>query len=77
MINEIISMNGYGIYVWPAFAFTLISFVALYTVIKIQLVKEKIKFDKKYLTLTSDKRQTVRVQKTYKGILASNSVSKI
>ena len=29
------------------------------------------------LTLTSDKRQTVRVQKTYKGILASNSVSKI
>ena len=77
MINEIISMNGYGIYVWSAFAFTLMSFVALYTVIKIQLVKEKIKFDKKYLTLTSDKRQTVRVQKTYKGILASNSVSKI
>ena len=77
MINDIISMNGYGIYVWSSFAFTLISFVALYTVIKIQLVKEKIKFDKKYLTLTSDKRQTVRVQKTYKGILASNSVSKI
>ena len=77
MINEIISMNGYGIYVWSAFTFTLISFVALYTVIKIQLVKEKIKFDKKYLTLTSDKRQTVRAQKTYKGILASNLVSKI
>ena len=77
MIYDIISMNGYGIYVWSAFAFTLISFVALYTVIKIQLVKEKIKFDTKYLTLTSDKRQTVRVQKTYKGILASNSVSKI
>ena len=77
MINEIISMNGYGIYVWSAFAFTLISFVALYTVIKIQPVKEKIKFDTKYLTLTSDKRQTVRAQKTYKGILASNLVSKI
>ena len=77
MINEIISMNGYGIYVWSAFAFTLISFAALYTVIKIQLVKEKIKFDTKYLTLTSDKRQTVRAQKTYKGILVSNLVSKI
>ena len=77
MINEIILMNGYGIYVWSAFAFTLISFVTLYTVIKIQLVKEKNKFDKKYLTLTSDKRQTVRVQKTYKGILVSNSLSKI
>ncbi len=77
MINEIISMNGYGIYVWSAFAFTLISFAVLYTVIKIQLVKEKIKFDTKYLTLTPDKRQTVRAQKIYKGILASKLVSKI
>ena len=77
MINEIISMNGYGIYVWSAFAFTLISFAALYTIIKIQFVKEKIKFDTKYLTLTSDKKQTVRAQKTYKGILANNLVSKI
>ena len=77
MINEIISMNGYGIYVWSAFTFTLISFVALYAVIKVQFIKEKIKFDTKYLTLTSDKRQTVRAQKIYKGILASNLVSKI
>ena len=51
MINDIISMNGYGIYVWSAFTFTLISFAVLYTVIKVQLVKEKIKFDAKYLTL--------------------------
>ena len=77
MINEIISMNGYGIYVWSAFTFTLISFAALYTVIKIQLVKEKIKFDAKYSTLTSEKKQVIRAQEAYKGILASNSVSKI
>jgi hypothetical protein len=55
----------------------LISFAVLYTVIKVQLVKEKIKFDAKYLTLTSDKKRAVRAQETYKGILASNSVSKI
>jgi heme exporter protein D len=77
MISDIISMNGYGIYVWSAFTFTLISFAVLYTVIKVQLVKEKIKFDAKYLTLTSDKKRAVRAQETYKGILASNSVSKI
>jgi heme exporter protein D len=77
MINDIISMNGYGIYVWSAFAFTLISFAVLYTIIKVQLVKEKIKFDAKYLTLTPDKKQAVRAQETHKGILASNSVSKI
>ena len=40
MINEIFLMNGYGIYVWSAFAFTLFSFVILYTIIKIQYVKE-------------------------------------
>ena len=77
MINDIISMNGYGIYVWSAFSFTLISFTVLYTVIKVQLVKEKIKFDAKYLTLSSEKKQVVRAQEAYKGILASNSVSKI
>ena len=77
MINDIISMNGYGIYVWSAFAFTLISFGVLYTAIKVQLIKEKIKFDAKYLTLTSDKKKAARAQETYKGILASNSVSKI
>ncbi len=77
MINEIISMNGYGIYVWSAFAFTLISFSVLYAVIKVQLVKEKIKFDAKYSTLTSEKKKTIRTQEAYKGILASNSVSKI
>ena len=77
MINDIISMNGYGIYVWSAFAFTLISFTALYTVIKVQVIKEKIKVEATYLTLSSDKKKAARAQETYKGILASNSVSKI
>ena len=54
-----------------------VSFVVLYTVIKLQLVKEKIKFDAKYLTLTSEKKQAVRAQEAYKGILASNLISKI
>ena len=42
MINEILLMNGYGLYVWSAFAFTLLSFVSLYVVIKIQYIKKKI-----------------------------------
>ena len=75
MINDIISMNGYGIYVWSAFAFTLISFTVLYTVIKIQLVREKIKFNSKYLTL--EKKKAVRTQEVYKGILVNKSASKI
>ena len=44
MINELILMNGYGLYVWSAFFFTLLSFVSLYFVIKLQYLKEKNKF---------------------------------
>ena len=77
MINEIFSMNGYGIYVWSAFAFTLISFTVLYTVIKVQLVKERTKFNSKYLTLISEKKEVVRTQEAYKGILVNKSASKV
>ena len=41
MIIEFLSMNGYGIYVWSSFLFTLISFSILYFVIKLQLLKKK------------------------------------
>ena len=47
MINEIIYMNGYGLYVWSAFIFTLLSFASLYVITKIQFMKEQRKFIKK------------------------------
>ena len=77
MINEIISMNGYGIYVWSAFSFTLISFAVLYLVIKVQLVKEQSKFNSKFASLTSEKIITAKKQATIREILANTSVSKI
>ena len=77
MINEIISMNGYGIYVWSAFSFTLISFAVLYLVIKVQLVKEQSKFNSKFASLTSEKIISAKKQETIRKILANISVSKI
>ena len=77
MINEIISMNGYGIYVWSAFSFTLISFAVLYLVIKVQLVKEQSKFNSKFASLTSEKIISAKKQETIRKILANSSVSKI
>ena len=47
MINEILFMNGYGAYVWSSFIFTLSGFFILYSVIKLQLMKEQKKFDLK------------------------------
>ena len=55
MINEILHMNGYGIYVFSAFIFTLSSFATLYFVTKTQFVKEQNKFVAKFGSLNTDK----------------------
>ena len=77
MINEIISMNGYGTYVWSAFSFTLISFAVLYAVIKVQLVKEQIKFNAKFQKLSYNKKTSAKNQPTYREVLSDISASKI
>ncbi len=77
MINEILFMNGYGIYVWSSFIFTLSCFGILYLVVKIQLVKEQKKFETKFENLASEKIQLAKKQDTFREILVTSSVSKI
>ena len=73
MINEIISMNGYGAYVWSAFSFTLISFTTLYFVTKLQLLKEQKKFAFKFGTLNVEKARNARAQNINREILSHTS----
>ena len=73
MINEILFMNGYGVYVWSAFAFTLLSFVCLYFIIKIQYIKEKRKFINKFGTLNSERTASARSQNINREILSNTS----
>jgi len=77
MIDNVILMNGYGIYVWSAFCFTLVSFATLYCVIKVQLVKEQVKFNKKFSNLITEKADRVKAQREYKEILSNTSSLKI
>ncbi len=70
MINEIISMNGYGLYVWSAFSFTLISFGSLFLITKLQLLKEKRRFVYKFGLLNTKKVKIAKSQKINKEILA-------
>ncbi len=77
MIDEIIFMKGYGSYVWSAFSFTLISFAILYTLIKINLVKEQNKFSTKFSLLDKEKVKVAQIQSTHREILASEISSKI
>ena len=77
MINEIISMNGYGPYVWSAFIFTLVSFASLYLVTKLQLLKEQKKYIVKFGSLSKAKIAIVREQKINKEILLNTIITKI
>ena len=71
MINEIISMNGFGAYVWSAFSFTLISFATLYFVTKLQLSKEQKRFVAKFGSLNEEKAKVARSQNINREILSN------
>ena len=74
MINEIFFMNGYGVYVWSSFVFTLLSFLSLYVVINIQYVKEKNKFISKFGNLNSERAAFAKSQNINKEILSNTSI---
>ena len=73
MINEILFMKGYGLYVWSSFLFTLLSFLSLYVVIKVQYVKEKNKFIAKFGNLNSERAAFAKSQSINKEILSNIS----
>jgi heme exporter protein D len=74
MIDDLFFMNGYGLYVWSAFAFTLFSFVSLFIVTKIQYTKEKNKFIAKFGTLKSERATFAKSQSINKEILSNTSI---
>ena len=74
MINEIINMNGYGVYVWSAFSFTLVCFTSLYLVIKAQYIKERNKFILKFGSLDSKQVEAGKTQKINIEILSSGQI---
>ena len=73
MINEFFLMKGYGIYVWSAFIFTMLSFFSLYAVTKNQYIKEKNKFIAKFGTLNSEKSAFAKSQSINREILSNTS----
>ena len=73
MINDVLNMNGYGLYVWSAFIFTFLSFITLYVVIKVQYIKEKNRFIAKFGTLNSERAAFAKSQSINKEILSNSS----
>ncbi len=73
MINEFLTMNGYGLYVWSAFSFTLLSFASLYLIIKNQYIKEKRKFITKFGSLNSERATVAKSQSINREILSNTT----
>ena len=76
MINLLL-MNGYGLFVWSAFAFTLTNFLTLYIIINRQLIKENKKFELKFNHLEKTKYKEAYKQKTNQVLVSSNAAQKI
>ena len=72
MINELFSMNGYGLYVWSAFSFTFLSFTILYVTVKTQYIKERKKFIAKFGALDIKKAKIAKSQVINQEILSSS-----
>ena len=70
MIDELFLMNGYAVYVLSAFGFTLLSFLGLYLVIKMQFVKEQNRFVAKFGSLNAKQAYSAKSQRINKEILA-------
>jgi len=77
MINELLFMNGYAVYVLTAFGFTLLSFLGLYLVTKMQFVKEQNKFVAKFGSLTAEQANSAKSQRINKEILANETNNKL
>ena len=77
MINEFLYMNGYGVYVFSAFVFTMVNFLGLYLIVRYQLKKEQQKFAEKFGKLNLDKVSVANKQKINKEILSASIFSKI
>ena len=71
MINKLLFMNGYEAYVLSAFSFTLLSFLALYLITKVQFIKEQNKFVAKFGSLNSKKAKYAKSQRINREILAN------
>jgi|TARA_B100001964_G_scaffold168392_1_gene185040 heme exporter protein D len=67
---EILYLDGYGIYVWPAYIFTILSFSILYYSIKLQLEKERKLFIENFDLLNAEKIKLAYQSGTNRKILA-------
>jgi hypothetical protein len=74
MFTEILYLNGYGQFVWPAFLFTFVSCSYLYVKTKDELQEQEKIFLKKFNKLSSDEITLTEKKKVAKEVLSNSFV---
>ena len=70
MLMELLTMNGYGQFVWPAFIFTFVSFIVLYVKTRNELLKQEKIFSKEFNKTQSIKIETAK----HKEVLSASPI---
>ena len=74
MIMEIVSLGGYGQFVWPAFIFTFVSCSYLYFKTRAELKKQEKIFLNEFNQLSAEKIKTTKRNETIKEVLSGSSI---
>ena len=74
MILEIISLGGYGQFVWPAFIFTFLSCFFLFLKTKKEFQKQEKMYINEFRQLQTAKIETVKDKETTREILSGSSI---
>ena len=71
---EIVSLGGYGQFVWPAFIFTFVSCFLLYLRTKKEFQKQEKMFINEFKQLHTVKIKTVKTKEATEEVLSGSSV---
>lgn len=64
---ELLTLGGYGQFVWPAFIFTFVSCFSLYIKTKKEFQKQEKKFLKEFKQMQTEKIETVKEKEALSG----------
>ena len=64
---ELLILDGYGQFVWPAFIFTFVSCFSLYVKTKKEFQKQEKKFLKEFKQMQTEKIETVKEKEALSG----------
>ena len=74
MYIELLTLGGYGQFVWPAFIFTFVCWFSLYLITKRELVKQEKLFLKENRQVTTTKIRATKQKRILKEISTVNLI---